>query len=304
MNEMRDNINEIGSLDITKDSNNSQPIIQKQSVFSKKKKKYRNCYKSKWANLKFFLQDKASLEASVNLLKTKTIDQFSAKCKEIYTKKIEIQLSTEKNRFLISQGINLSEGYEDKGSKIKVTAGLEGLPTDSIHPFLFLFREQNHLMLKLIEIIDKNQNKNKIKLLVPFLCHFFYENFYMESTELEEIIYIIYLLLEKEIDKLITPACQSFLDDSFIAHFLKEIGSRYEIKNYIDIVVNDLICNLEETNSKFYFLDITQFPKNINIEEMYEVTQEGELKQRIGFSDKYPISKSSVSSSNKKIKNI
>ena len=304
MNEMLDNINENGSLDITKNSNHSQPIIQKQSVFGKKKKKYRNCYKSKWANLKFFLQDKASLEASVNLLKTKTIDQFSAKCKEIYTKKIEIQLSAEKNRFLISQGINLSEGYEDQGSKIKVTAGLEGLPTDSIHPFLFLFREQNHLMLKLIEIIDKNPNKNKIKLLVPFLCHFFYENFYMESTEQEEIIYIIYLLLEKEIDKLITPSYQSFLDDSFISHFLKEIGSRYEIKNYIDIIVNDLICNLEETNNKFYFLDITQFPKNINIEEMYEVTQEGELKQRIGFVDKYPSSKASLSSSIKIISKI
>ena len=52
------------------------------SVFNEpKKKKYRNCYKSKWANLKFFLQDKASLEASVNLLKTKTVDQFSTKCK-------------------------------------------------------------------------------------------------------------------------------------------------------------------------------------------------------------------------------
>ena len=42
-----------------------------------KKKKYRNCYKSKWANLKFFLQDKASLEASVDLLKTKTVEQCS-----------------------------------------------------------------------------------------------------------------------------------------------------------------------------------------------------------------------------------
>ena len=247
--------------------------LPRPSVFNEpKKKKYRNCYKSKWANLKFFLQDKASLEASVNLLKTKTVEQFSTKCKEIYTKKIEIQLSTEKNRKLISQGVKLAGGYEDISSQIKVSDGISGLPTDAIQTFLFIFRENNHLMLKLIENIDNRL----IDILVPFLCHFFYENFYMESTEQEEIIYIIYLLLEKEIDQLITPSEQSFLDNSFISKFLKEIGSRYEIKNYIDIILNELICNLEESYCNFYFLDITKFPKNSKI--TYEITPEGEIK--------------------------
>ena len=257
--------------------------IPRQSVFNEpKKKKYRNCYKSKWANLKFFLQDKASLEASVNLLKTKTVEQFSTKCKEIYTKKIEIQLSTEKNRKLISQGVKLKGGYEDISSKIKVSDGISGLPTDAIQTFLFIFRENNHLMLKLIENIDNKQ----IDLLVPFLCHFFYENFYMESTEQEEIIYIIYLLLEKEIDNLCTTAEQTFLDDSFISKFLKEIGSRYEIKNYMDIVLNQLICNLEESYCKFYFLGITKFPKNAKREEIFEISPEGELKLRGELGDK------------------
>ena len=252
--------------------NPNEQNLPRPSVFNEpKKKKYRNCYKSKWANLKFFLQDKASLEASVNLLKTKTVEQFSTKCKDIYTKKIEIQLSTEKNRKLISQGVKLT-GYEDISSQIEVSDGIGGLPTDAILPFLFIFRENNHLMLKLIENIDSKQ----IDILVPFLCHFFYENFYMESTEQEEIIYIIYLLLEKEIDQLITPSEQTFLDDSFISKFLKEIGSRYEIKNYIDIILNELICNLEESYCNFYFLDITKFPKNPKV--IYEINPEGELK--------------------------
>ena len=103
---------------IQNDPNNIRP-----SVFNEtKKNKYRNCYKSKWANLKFFLQDKTSLEASVNLLKTKTVEQFSTKCKEIYTKKIEIQLSSERNRKLLWQG-TIAEGYEDIISQIEVTEG-------------------------------------------------------------------------------------------------------------------------------------------------------------------------------------
>ena len=241
-----------------------------------KKKKYRNCYKSKWANLKFFLQDKASLEASVDLLKTKTVEQFSTKCKEIYTKKIVIQLQSEKNRKLISMGIKPFGGYEDIASQITVSDGISGLPTEAIPTFLFMFRENNHLMLKLIDKIDKSQ----YDILVPFLCHFFYENFYMESTEQEEIIYIIYLLLEKEIDKLYTPSEQTFLDQSFISKFLKEMSSRYEIKNYIDIILNELICNLEELHSNFYSLDINKDPKNPKREEIFEITDDGELKPK------------------------
>ena len=237
----------------------------------------RNCYKSKWANLKFFLQDKESLEASVDLLKTKTIKQFSKKCKEIYTKKIIIQLQSEKNRKLISMGINKFCGaYEDIVSQIKVSDEINRLTTDPIPNFFFMFRENNHLMLKLIDTIDKSQ----YDILAPFLCHFFYENFYIENTEHDEIIYIIYLLLEKEIDILNTPSEQTFLDESFISNFLKEMSSRYEIKNYIDIILNELICNLEELHSIVYYLNIIRTPRNPKIEEILEITDEGELRPK------------------------
>ena len=262
---------------IQNDPNNIRP-----SVFNEtKKNKYRNCYKSKWANLKFFLQDKTSLEASVNLLKTKTVEQFSTKCKEIYTKKIEIQLSSERNRKLLWQG-TIAEGYEDIISQIEVTEGMSGLPSEEIPNFLFIFRENNDLMLKLIDTID---NK-KMDVLVPFLCHFFYENFYMESTEQEEIIYIIYLLLEKEIDQLSTPSELTFLDDSFIAQFLKEMGSRYEIKNYLDIILNQLIFDLEETNSNFYSLEVSKNVRNLKNDDSYDINDKGELISRYDLGDK------------------
>ena len=43
-----------------------------------KQKKSKNYCKSKWANLKYILQDKESLESSVKLLKRKTIEHFSS----------------------------------------------------------------------------------------------------------------------------------------------------------------------------------------------------------------------------------
>ena len=261
------------------DNNLDFEDFPRQSILTEQKKtKYRKFYNSKWANLKFFLQDKSSLEASVNLLKTKTIKQFSTKCKEIYSKKIETHLLARKNRNLIIKGFSsLLEGYEDMSSKIAVSDGVTEFPPE-IQTFFFIFRESNHLMLKLIENID---NSKEINLLAPFLCHFFYENFYMESTEQEEMIYIIYLLLEKEIDNLITPGENTFLSESFISAFLSQMCNRYEIKNYIDIILNELICNLEELHSEFYFLEISRSLKNARHEDIYEITPEGFLMQKV-----------------------
>ena len=231
------------AIDFNIDQDFQQNMPRPSVLLESRKDKYRNYYKSKWANLKLFLQDKSSLEASIDLLKTKTVEQFSSKCREIYQKKIEIQLMTEKNRRLIQQGVKSTE-FSNSGGQYEVTDGISGLPTDAIQTFLFMFRENNELMLKLIENIDSK----KIEILVPFLCHFFYENFYTENMEQDEIIYLVYLLLEKEIDKLIIQSEKEFLEDSFLAKFLKEMGCRYEIKNYIDIILNDLICFLEESN--------------------------------------------------------
>ena len=277
------------------DDNLDLEDFPRQSVLTEQKKtKYRKFYNSKWANLKFFLQDKSSLEASVNLLKTKTIKQFSTKCKEIYSKKIETHLLAGKNRHLIIQGKkSLSEGYVDMSSKIIVSDGISEFPPE-IQTFFFLFRESNHLMLKLIESLD---NEKEIDLLAPFLCHFFYENFYMESTEQEEMIYIIYLLLEKEIDNLITPAENSFLGESFISAFLSQMCNRYEIKNYIDIILNELICNLEELHSEYYLLGISKSLKKVRQEDIYEITPDGFVIQKVFQDVNQNISSSSTSKS-------
>lgn len=114
--------------------------------------------------------------------------------------------------------------------------------SNAMKDFLFAFRTNNKLMMNLIECANEDQYED----LVSFLCHFFYENFYMESTEQEEMLYIIYLLLEKEIDSLFTPSVSTFLEQSFISNFLTEMGTRSEIKHYIDIILNDLIKQIEE----------------------------------------------------------
>ena len=151
---------------------------------------------------------------------------------------------------------NLFEGTELTNdeiiSKLRIKDLQDNTQLSPLRDFFFKFRENNTLMMRLIECLDTNQ----FEIIVPFLCHFFYENFYIENNEQEEILYIIYLLLEKEIDSLYTPSVSTFLDKRFVSMFLTEIGNRYEIKHYIDIILNYLIRNIEEINISYYCLDI------------------------------------------------
>jgi hypothetical protein len=229
----------------------------------RKKKIYQNIFKSKWSNLKFFIQDKTSLKTSIEILKKKTIEQFSSKCREIYKKKLEIMMITQKNREMFTS-IQFNSNRYNRHPETHLShdemisrLNIEGIENDSslfltIKEFFFKFREDNNLMMRLIECLDNDQ----FEIIVPFLCHFFYENFYIENNEQEEILYIIYLLLEKEIDSLYTPSVSTFLDKSFVSMFLSEMGNRSEIKHYIDIILNYLIRNIEEITISFYSLDI------------------------------------------------
>ena len=207
-------------------------------------------YKLKWANLKSLLQDKTSLESSLKLLKKQTIEQFSAKLGEIYKDKLEIHSLMKKNGQLF---LSFKRKNPENNSQINVKTELSDLCADSsLQDFLFYFRENNNEMLKIISHLKEEQKQT----FASFLCHFFYENFFVESPEQEEILYIIYLLLEKEIDSLISPSVESFLKDSFLNEFLIELRNKSDIKKYLDIVLNTLIRELDETNFEYCSLDI------------------------------------------------
>ena len=211
--------------------------------------KPKELFKSKWANLKTLLQYKTSIESSVKIHKKQTIEQFSTKINDIYKDKIEIHLLTQRNK---NSFLSFEENY-NANVTIKPANELIGIDNNtSIRDFLFHFRENNQDMLKVIYLL----NEERRQLFIPFLCHLFYENFFMESSEQEEIIYIIYLLLEKEIDILSLPTPESFLNASFLNDFLIELGHKYEIKNYLDIIFNSLIRELEELYPFYFSMDI------------------------------------------------
>jgi hypothetical protein len=232
-----------------------ETIDEEDDYYSSTSYKSKNTFKSKWANLKTILQDKTSFESSVKLLKKQTLNQFSSKCCEIYKYKIKIHLLTQINKKIFSSSNKSSENFNPK---LEVKGDIDDLCSDPcLKNFIFYFRENNEEMIKLISFLNEEEKA----IFVPFLCHFFYENFFMESTEQEEIFYIIYLLLEKEIDNLCGPLVDSFLSDGFISDLLIEMGNKYENKNYIDIILSSPIRDLDEIYSNYISMDIIKNSK-------------------------------------------
>ena len=256
--------------------NESQVTPIRQSVFEGNIKKYQTNFNSKWANLKSLLQIKTSLESSVNTLRNETLEQFSSKIHKIYKKKIIIREITQNNSKIF---FNANKDFTVK--KINILDGVNNISYyEDISNILFELRYNNNLMLNFIDSLTENEHK----IMIPFLCHFFYENFYMESTEQEEMLYIIYLLLEKEIDKLNTPSINSFLDDSFISKFLYELSNRYEIKCYINVVLNSLIRKINDINSNYLSLDIFNDAKKKSRNQ--EIKNDNKVAQSVLFHDR------------------
>ena len=242
---------------------------------------------SKWLNIKLLLKKKLILENSINEIKLKIQEQLSSKLSEIYKEKLMIQSLIEKNKNLISSWKNKENNnisWNNYNYNFNITKDLKDLypgSVDDIIQFFFYFRENHSAMTRLIDFIPLGKRKS----IANFLGHFFYDTFLCDNEKEDDIIYIILFLLKKEIDNLLSPLSNNFLQDSFLKYFLIELGNKFEIRNYFDVILNPLIKDIEDKNSFNYNLNIIH-----NSKKHYKYNYEDNIffkmdKQEVQFLD-------------------
>ena len=133
---------------------------------------------------------------------------------------------------------------------------------DPLYKLMFYFRESNELTLKLIEHCPKDNNDQ----IANFICNYFYVNIFSSTFLNENLLTLIYLLLEKEVDKIqnenkVTP----FLDypQSFIAAALRCLSRKDEVKTYLEKILKKLLTRTSgmlrnQKNNMFIGLDINK----------------------------------------------
>ena len=156
------------------------------------------------------------------------------------------------------------DGEQNKKIKYEVIQNAYDLfpqCNDNVGKLLFNFRNNNELILKLIEKCPKES----YEILSNLLCNNFYVNIFSSAFLNENLLTLIYLLLEKEIDKLQDKkkSFYSFLDSSgsFIAVLLKYLSRRDEVKNYLENVLKKFLMKTmgllpNQRNQMFLGMDL------------------------------------------------
>ena len=163
---------------------------------------------------------------------------------------------------------------------------------EAIKEIFFLIRKEFKFLLFIIEKLDKKHYEN----FSYFITHFLYEKIINENSIQEELIHLIYLLLEKLIYNLPQKNFYNFLNNNFIYHILLNLTRKENIKNYLILILEkniikldlfnhnltinleNLFCDFKENNNNnnknknlinhFFFDDIFN-DENIKLDDLY-----------------------------------
>ena len=228
--------------------------IEKYNTFNKIKK------------LQQLLKEMVSMKTSFEINKNKIIDKINLNCFNFYKNKISM-----KQIYDYCQGQNLENNITYilvKETEKYLNDLLQDLYGD-IYKYIFILRNNNKIMLK---IIDKCEKKD-FEILCDFLINFFYEDTINSSFIQEELMLIIYLIIEKfflgELPKEMLDNNQEYSFKIFrnekciIYYILKSLSRKADIRNFFCSILVDTINKLQG-NRKYLNPDIFQ---PINLED-------------------------------------
>jgi len=174
-------------------------------------------------------------------------------CLNYYKKRISIQEIYDN----VKVDINMKKKYEIKENYEKELSNPQCVV--SFKNILFLIRNNMDLTMKLVQ----NCPKESYESLANFICNNFYSNPTSSFILNENLLYFIYLLLEKEIDKLNGQQSYEFLEpsNSFCGTLLKCLSRNDEVKAYLEKILKKVLINVaglspNQKNKKFLGFDV------------------------------------------------
>ena len=251
----------------------------------------------KWLLLQKTIKEEITLEEIIFRHQENEFNQLQDYFKKYYSIKLE-------SRKILAE-INVLD--KDKPEKIKelvIEKDLKDVILDVYEPIkdlLFTFRNNYDYIITLVSLISDNDKEENISSLIELFCNQFYENILIPNPEQEELLLLIYRLLEIEITPMDSASTDYFLnDDSFLGKFISSFMKRQEVKIFFSSLLNPLILDIENNSTnnylgmslisiKNYIYFINQYDDNISraceisIEEIEKVLFENIQKSSIIF---------------------
>ena len=193
---------------------------------------------------------------------------------------------------------------------------------NNLSEFFFILRNDNNLMIKLIENFEKENYEN----ISDFLVNFCYEDTINNSLIQEELLILIYLLLEKYIltinpenikkenndDDYNENYYSSYIKNNILYHIFTSLTRKPDIRNYLRNILSELILSIEKIGNiltvdigqifsiieekkidKFFRLKTLKVPKNkhylIKLSNSLKSNKKNDLKKSAKIEHKQTI---------------
>ena len=223
----------------------------------------------KWSKLQKVIKEGVILKKVIieqqkidfNKLKKNFIEYYDIKLK---IRKTYEEIESLKNKNIINKQI-IFEKNVNYNDKLK-----------SISQLLFFFRNNYDYIIKLVDLIEINKDINNYTMhsIIELFCNQFYDNILIPNPEQEELLILIYKLIEKDIYNMNTIYLDNFMDKTtFLSKFIKSLMRKSDIKIFLSKLLAPLILSIEEY---CYDLDLLfyEFDNDANNKEENEIFME------------------------------
>ena len=203
----------------------------------------------KWLLLQKTIKEEITLEDVIIRHQENEFVQLKKDFKKYYSKKLEA-------RRILEEIKRLGNNKQNKIRELHMERDLEHVFLDICEPIknlLFLFRNNYDYITTLVSLISEYDEDDKITSLVELFCNQFYENILIPNPEQEELLLLVYKLLEREIAPMNSASIDEFLnEDTFLGKFITSFLKRQELKVFLSTLINPFISDIENNSSNNY----------------------------------------------------
>ena len=219
----------------------------------------------KWLELQKTIKEEITLEEVIIKQQNDDFDYL----KNIFTEYYETKIQSRRQYEVIKR---LEKNMKADNKEYKIDKNFDSILSDSNQPIknlMFLFRNNYDYITKLVSLIEETDDNEKVDSLVELFCNQFYDNILIPNPEQEELLILIYKLLEEEITPMNSASIDEFLNEtSFIGKFISSYMNKRELKVFLTVLLNPLILSIE--NSGLDCLDMSL----INIKKVIDKIKE------------------------------
>ena len=215
----------------------------------KDKEKMAESVIQKWLLLQKTIKEEITLEDVIIRHQENEFVQLKDYFKQYYLKKLQ-------SRKILEEIKKIGNNKQNKVRDLFMERELEHVFLDICEPIknlLFLFRNNYDYITTLVSLISEYDEDDKISSLVELFCNQFYENILIPNPEQEELLLLVYKLLEKEIAPMNSASIDEFLnEDTFLGKFITSFLKRQELKVFLSTLINPFILDIENSSSDNY----------------------------------------------------